>query len=399
MPAFALTWLTAATIVVGARFYLRAKKQAGPFGLDDLFMAIAWVSHMRRRDALMLIMKKVTGVGFTACACVNTIKYDVSRHVWDIPVPLWVPSVMWGWIAEVLNVVSTGATKMSVLLFYRRMVADTITRRWRIAIYAMIGFHAFTVVGTLIALLTVCRPLVAYWASFAIGLYHHPYTCIPALGLNLTAGSLSVFGDAYAVILPCLILNYYELDIPRKQKIALDCLFALGLLVVGAGIAKTYFLYKLATDLDASWTGFNLYVASIIECDLAMICASAPSLRALVRRYLASSSRNRSIARSGGGSAHSRPEYNPNYKERNELDMRELTKPSVENMHMERHKGWEFEAHSPTDYNPSTRGASPTPITWEKIARPGSRGIMTKDFATTRDLMGKGSVKEMHSTV
>lgn len=59
--------------------------------------------------------------------------------------------------------------------------------------------------------------------------------------------------------------------------------------VAGAGIARTYFLIKLGHVYDTSWTGFNLYTWSIVECQLALICASAPSLRALFRRYLSES--------------------------------------------------------------------------------------------------------------
>ena len=44
MPAFALCWQIASTILVWGRFYLRVRKLAGPFGYDDAFMLVAWVS-------------------------------------------------------------------------------------------------------------------------------------------------------------------------------------------------------------------------------------------------------------------------------------------------------------------------------------------------------------------
>ena len=43
MPAFALSWQVASTILVWGRFYLRIRHLAGPFGYDDAFMLIAWV--------------------------------------------------------------------------------------------------------------------------------------------------------------------------------------------------------------------------------------------------------------------------------------------------------------------------------------------------------------------
>lgn len=44
MPAFAMCWQVASTILVLGRFYLRVRRLAGPFGYDDAFMLIAWVS-------------------------------------------------------------------------------------------------------------------------------------------------------------------------------------------------------------------------------------------------------------------------------------------------------------------------------------------------------------------
>lgn len=43
MPAFAMIWMVASTMLVWGRFYLRIRKISGPFGLDDVFMLIAWV--------------------------------------------------------------------------------------------------------------------------------------------------------------------------------------------------------------------------------------------------------------------------------------------------------------------------------------------------------------------
>lgn len=386
MPAFAITWQVAATILVLSRFYLRARKQAGPFGLDDVFMLIAWA----------------VAVGFTACACISTLDYGVDRHIWDIQYPLWPTSIMIGWIAQILNVVSTGATKMSVLLFYRRMVVDTFARRWRWAIYAALGFNAFNVCGVLLALFTVCRPLDAYWKSFNILSYNKSYGCTPATVLNPIIGVISVLTDLYAVVLPCLIFRYYELDIPRRQKIVLNCVFAAGLLVVGAGIAKTYYLVRLGYDYDVSWTGFSLYVWSITECQLAIICACAPSLRAFFRRYLSDAVQrslsgsfyqtNQSHGESAARESLQRP-YQPDRKNIEALDMRELTKPSIEDMAMERRAGWESDVPaSPTDGTRSFRTVRTSSIAWEtRRTRPLS--IISRDFTIN------SGVQEIHGGV
>lgn len=181
--------------------------------------------------------------------------------------------------------VGSGATKASVLLFYRRLVVGTLARRWRLAIYFALAFHAIYLVTLTLAYFLICRPLEAYWKSFDFN-YKEPHTCAPAGGLNPVIGVLSVISDVYAVVLPFIILHYYTLDVPKPQRIGLNIIFALGLLVAGAGVGRTYYLIKLGKTYDTSWVGFDLLVWTIIELQLGIICACAPSLRAFFRRYL-----------------------------------------------------------------------------------------------------------------
>jgi hypothetical protein len=52
MPAFAMCWQVASTILVWGRFYLRIRRQAGPFGYDDAFMLVAWVRVAKHGDGV-----------------------------------------------------------------------------------------------------------------------------------------------------------------------------------------------------------------------------------------------------------------------------------------------------------------------------------------------------------
>jgi hypothetical protein len=215
------------------------------------------------------------------------------------------------WILQVLMLVASGATKASVLLFYRRLVVGTLARRWKLAIYFALAFHAVYLVSITLGYLLICRPLQAYWMSYDYN-WNQDYTCAPANGLNPVIGVLSVLSDVYAVALPFVILHYYTLDVPRAQRIGLNIIFGLGLLVAGAGIGRTYYLIKLGNTYDTSWTGFELLIWTIIELQLGIICACAPSLRAFFRRYVSealrkslSSSKNKSKSGTRDGTQNS----------------------------------------------------------------------------------------------
>src|ERR1700753_4136753 len=49
--------------------------------------------------------------------------------------------------------------------------------------------------------------------------------------------------------------------------------------VVGAGIARTYYLGKVQVELDKYHYAFNVEAASLAEINVAIICACAPSLK------------------------------------------------------------------------------------------------------------------------
>lgn len=56
--------------------------------------------------------------------------------------------------------------------------------------------------------------------------------------------------------------------------------------VVAAGIARTIYLSRVQAEMyDKSWFAFNIFVASIAECNVAIACACAPSLKTIFGRF------------------------------------------------------------------------------------------------------------------
>lgn len=323
LPAFACVFLGVSTILVTGRFYLRANNKAGAFGLDDLLIAVAWLFS----------------VGLSTVACIDSEWYGLDVHTWDVRIEWYSGAALMGWIAQVFMLTSTCATKCSVLLFYRRMVKDT--GRWIYATYAALAFTCSYFLGILIAYCLICRPLDAYWLSYDFT-YNKSFKCVDGNALSLCVGILSVVSDLYAVILPYVILRHYDLNIPRRQRIGLNIIFSLSIMVAGAGVARTYYLWRINHTYDTSWTGFDLFVWSLVECHLAIICACAPHLRAFIRHYLSDpfnrTFRSSSYARSKQATKTSRQstaqktwEMAPAHGNRVSVsDERGLTKPSDE---------------------------------------------------------------------
>ena len=285
LPAYTITFLAVSTLLLAGRLWLRARGQAGPLGLDDLFIFLGWAGS----------------VLFSACAVIAAEVHGLDRHTWDVPPTHFDDAAFYGWLAQIAFISSTTATKISVLLFYRRMVhvsssspsssADRHDRSrcWRLAIRLAIAFLVLFAISILTTYACICTPLSAYWRSYNFS-YDTPFTCIDGNIISPLVGAVSVFTDIYTVALPFLMLRHYRLNIPRRQAILLNILFAGGLVPAACGVPRTYYLYQLNHTNDTSWAGFDVFVWSLPECHLAIIFACLPALRALIRRYLGEAS-------------------------------------------------------------------------------------------------------------
>lgn len=213
----------------------------------------------------------------------STEQYGSGTHTWDVPFAKFVPLAFLGWLAEVVYLFATCCIKCSILLFYRRLTKGTYNKRWEYAIILAISVTVLYSVGFIIVLIIACSPTSAYWESFN-PFYDKKFECHETKFSNVLSGVLSVASDAWSVLLPCIML--YNFEAPRRQKIALNIIFSLGLLVVAAGSVRTYYLSKVGHSLDLTWDGYDILVWAQLETQLSLVCASAPALRVFFRDYL-----------------------------------------------------------------------------------------------------------------
>ncbi|KAK3636625.1 hypothetical protein LTR56_014098 [Elasticomyces elasticus] len=265
LPAFTSTLFALATVLLALRIWLRFTRKAGGFGLDDILMLCAWLA----------------GLMYTTMAIISASTYHTGRNNWDILPQHFEPIALLGWLTQLAFLTSGACTKIAVLLFYRRLVKDTFDSRWRIAVFAGIGFIATYTVAIILVVILRCSPVDAAWTQYAPG-HEGGWECVDTTVVNFLAGVFAILSDLYAVILPMLMTRHF--DLPSRQKWALNILFALGALVVGASAARTYYTYALTQTLNVARMVYNATACSQFELQLGIICASLPALRVFLRR-------------------------------------------------------------------------------------------------------------------
>jgi hypothetical protein len=129
--------------------------------------------------------------------------------------------------------VSTATTKISILLFYRRLAEGSISTRFLYTVYAAIAFVVVYFIVFWVNLFTGCRPFYAFWmqvdlvwAAENAGKYY----CFDELKNLIVAAGISVAQDFIACGLPMIL--FWKLKVPRRQKVALGAIFGVGFLYV-----------------------------------------------------------------------------------------------------------------------------------------------------------------------
>jgi hypothetical protein len=132
---------------------------------------------------------------------------------------------------EALYLLSTSTTKISILLFYRRLAAGSVTNRFIYLVYAAVAFVVVYFVIFFINLFIGCRPLAAFWLQvdpFWNAQHEGQYQCINEAANLIAAASVSVVQDCLACGMPMIL--FWKVRIPQKQRFALGVVFGVGFL-------------------------------------------------------------------------------------------------------------------------------------------------------------------------
>ncbi|KAF3904671.1 hypothetical protein ABW21_db0207847 [Orbilia brochopaga] len=169
--------------------------------------------------------------------------------------------------------------KSCVITLYLRIFSAT---RWfRLAILAILFLVIVIFLLNLFVPLFSCSPIAGSWDP---RIKYAPGTkCIPIHSFFYVAGSLNIFTDLLLVALPMPLA--WGLGLNMKKRILVTMLFSLGILASVASVVRITNLDALGSkDFTFKMTSSVLW--TIIEADVALICASGPAIKPLIARFV-----------------------------------------------------------------------------------------------------------------
>ncbi|CAI6336433.1 unnamed protein product [Periconia digitata] len=267
--AIVLIVLLSLTIgVFGARLCARLliSKNAG---LDDILISAA-----------MLPL-----IGLTIAAVLGIRIYGFQWHAWDQTATTYITTREITLSIELLYMGATALTKISILCFYRRMSSGSISRVFIYGVWGLIlSVVAYFIVFAFVIIFT-CTPVEGFWRYYdLVWRTQNEMHCHDEGVIIVTIVVISTLQDFIICALPAVLV--WNLQIPKRQKMALVALFGAGVLTCICGIMRTYYaIYVYFFTYDITWYAYYGWVWTAIESDLGVICACAPAMKVFFLRY------------------------------------------------------------------------------------------------------------------
>ncbi|KAI7537592.1 hypothetical protein KC331_g10845 [Hortaea werneckii] len=246
-------------VAVALRVYSRTSVRRW-FGLDDIMMGLATLFT----------------IGLTVVVVLANKRFGWDRHIYDIPFDHIEKANIIALTAKVAFTLAATFTRLSLCMFYYRLVGDSGIVWFRWVVHANVAFTISVCITFVFLSVFLCTPVQYYW-EFPPTTDGH---CLDEGIATLAAGALNLAADFLATITPIPLVM--RLNMRLKYRIGVSVLFGLGFIVIVAGIVRTFYIWKgLMDTYDETWYAYPLWIAAAVEIDVGVICACAPALKTL----------------------------------------------------------------------------------------------------------------------
>ncbi|KAI9886890.1 MAG: hypothetical protein M1823_001258 [Watsoniomyces obsoletus] len=194
-----------------------------------------------------------------------------------------VEGVFW-YATRHVSLVATTLTKVSVLLFYRRLINRTHAKVHLWLLWGLLGITVAYTIALGFAYGFQCTPVEAYWLKDSPQGYDKPYHCFNDAFVVIPMAVMTALTDVLVTAFPLLFVR--RLSLPRQKMLVLAVVFGLGAIASVAGIVRS--VYNILYNVGAPpSTGLKILIWAVVEADMGIICACVPALKPLFSRFLA----------------------------------------------------------------------------------------------------------------
>lgn len=242
-----------------------------------LYVRVSVVKFFGREDWLTVAAMVVFT---TFCSlCLRATVYGLGAHMYNISPGSLVTGFKIIFICELLYVVSTTVTKLSVAAFYLRLANK---KYQRVIIYANVAFVLIFSSMYFFFLLFQCAPINYLWTKYEDG--HGKCLHDPILSsVTYAHCAMSALTDWVFGILP--IFFVWKMRMNPRTKLSVVLILSLGFFASTATIVRIVYIKSLTRTTDYSWEGINLVKWSMVEPAIAITAMNIATLRPMFKNF------------------------------------------------------------------------------------------------------------------
>ncbi|KAH9205663.1 hypothetical protein DL95DRAFT_317136 [Leptodontidium sp. 2 PMI_412] len=161
--------------------------------------------------------------------------------------------------------------RLSYLIFYLRHAVE---KTYRVILFVSIALVSGFGIGASIASMALCIPWKKLWDS------NIPGRCIDIKAYYIAGPTLSMIFDIAIFALPIPLL--WALKLPRRQRLGLVAVFAVGVL-----ISSILRLHTLVIMLNTpAWSTVDAMNWSTVELNVAILISCTAAFKTLIQRFI-----------------------------------------------------------------------------------------------------------------
>ena len=144
-------------------------------------------------------------------------EYGWDRHVYDIPFKKLTPTSKIAMAAKVIFTAAATFTRLSLFLFYYRLIKDGGKCWFRWAVHANVAYSVAIMITFLFLAIFQCTPVKNYWTFGAPA-----DTCIDEGAATLAAGIINCVADFFCTVTPIPLVMSVSLGLPSSEATLID---------------------------------------------------------------------------------------------------------------------------------------------------------------------------------
>ncbi|KAI1335476.1 hypothetical protein F5Y15DRAFT_409069 [Xylariaceae sp. FL0016] len=209
-----------------------------------------------------------------------SIDYGAGKHINAVHAKDIPDALKMRWAGELCYVVTSLFLKFAVGIFLLRISGKAWQKAtiWVVLIICLVFNLFYTFVAAF-----QCQPVEYFWKKYTHEIDGECLAENVILGSTYAAAGINACADWILGLLPIALT--WNLDLPKRQRLSVAGILALGIIASAATIVRIPYIWQLAHDEDVLYEFTDLAMWSTVELGLGLTASSIATLRPLFKTF------------------------------------------------------------------------------------------------------------------